>query len=334
MCGECGAESPTTAKFCMSCGTPLPDSCPECGTPRPEGATFCPGCGTRLVEPEAPAPETPERGEERRRATVLFADLSGYTAVAERLDPEDTKRLVDGALGRLSREVSERGGHIDKYIGDNVMAVFGAPVAHEDDPERAVRAGLAMQEAMGEINREIASRAASRDVKLALRVGVNTGEVLAGTVGDSYTVIGDAVNIAARLQAAGRPGAVTVGPTTRRLTASAIVYRDLEPLELKGKSEPIPAWEATGIADHVEAEPAGRESAPLIGRDGELALLRAQFDSARRESRPSLVTVFGQAGVGKSRLLAELTASLGEDTELLVGQSPAYGTTTAYAALA
>jgi class 3 adenylate cyclase/tetratricopeptide (TPR) repeat protein len=323
----------------MNCGAELAATCPGCGAAREAGDKFCSECGTSLT-PAGTAAATPpvalhDPTEERRRATVLFADFSGYTAVAERLDPEDTKALVDAALGRLSREVTERDGHIDKYIGDNVMAVFGAPVAHEDDPERAVLAGLAMQDAMAEINAEIAGRAASHDVELALRVGINTGEVLAGRVGDSYTVIGDTVNLAARLQAAGRPGTVTVGDVTRRLTASTIAYRELEPLELKGKSEPIPAWEATGAI----ARNAGgaRRAAPMLGRDDELLLLRSQFDRARREGRPCLVTVFGQAGVGKSRLLDELAAELAErdgDVETLVGRSPAYGASTAYAALA
>ncbi len=137
---------------------------------------------------------------------MLFADLSGYTAVAERMDPETTKALVDRALRRLGQEVERYGGTVDKYIGDNVMAVFGAPVAHEDDPERAVRAGLAMQSAMGEINEELDANPAYPDVSFLLRVGINSGEVLAGQVGDEYTVIGDAVNVAARLQAAARPG--------------------------------------------------------------------------------------------------------------------------------
>ena len=164
-------------------------------------------------EDPSEAPRQPARrrdlSEERRRATVLFADLSGYTAIAERLDPEDTKALVDGALKRLSREVTDREGHIDKYIGDNVMAVFGAPVAHEDDPERAVRAGLAMQAAMArDQRRDRRAGRHRRDVELALRVGINSGEVLAGRMGDQYTVIGDTVNVAARLQAAsaGRRG--------------------------------------------------------------------------------------------------------------------------------
>src|ERR687895_1606369 len=149
----------------------------------------CGSCGT-----ENPA-------EERRQVTVLFADLSGYTAVAERMDPEAVKALVDRALMRLGQEVERYGGTVDKYIGDNVMAIFGAPVAHEDDAERAVRAGLGMQAAMAEVNEGLPD-----GVHFALRVGINTGEVLAGAVGEAYTVVGDTVNVASRLQSAARPG--------------------------------------------------------------------------------------------------------------------------------
>src|SRR5215216_5824441 len=249
-CPKCGTENPERARFCMSCGAALAATCPSCGTQNPPGAKFCIDCGTALgagagatstaaaLSPSPPPTEAPtgEGGglfggqlpgagagwgpaaslpEERRKATVLFADLSGYTAVAERLDPEAVKSFVDRALRRLGQEVVRYGGSVDKYIGDNVMAVFGAPVAHEDDPERAVRAGLAMQAAMDEINKDIE---AATGVRFSLRVGINSGEVLAGQVGDGYTVIGDVVNVASRLQSAARPGSVTVGETTHRLT--------------------------------------------------------------------------------------------------------------------
>ena len=288
------------------------------------------------TEPTA-ATATSSSAEERRQATILFADLSGYTAVSEQLDPEEIKALVDRALDRLSREVVAHGGRVDKYIGDNVMAVFGAPVAYEDDPERAVRTGLAMQAAMNEVNAEISSRPATSDVAFTLRVGVNSGEVLAGTSGGQYTVIGDAVNVAARLQAAAEPGSVTVGSMTRRLTSDAIEYRDLEPLTLKGKTEPVAASEAVRTMTVDPGHHPRRPGAGLIGRDEELALLVSLFDRVVRESRPHLVTVFGQAGIGKSRLLSELDAALREredDAETLIGHSPAYGTATAYAALA
>ena len=166
----------------------------------------------------------PARGapaaEERRQVTVLFADLSGYTAVAERMDPEAVKSLVDRALMRLGAEVERYGGTVDKYIGDNVMAIFGAPLAHEDDEERAVRAGLGMQAAMAEVNAGLPP-----GVDFDLRVGINTGEVLAGAVGESYTVTGDTVNVASRLQSAARPGSVTVGERTMRATRGAVRLR-------------------------------------------------------------------------------------------------------------
>jgi class 3 adenylate cyclase/tetratricopeptide (TPR) repeat protein len=248
--------------------------------------------------------------EERRQVTVLFADLSGYTAVAERMDPEAVKSLVDRSLKRLGDEVERYGGTVDKYIGDNVMAIFGAPVTHEDDAERAVRAALGMQEAMGEINERLGR---THGVSFALRVGLNTGEVVAGAVGDSYTVIGDAVNVASRLQSAAQPGSITVGERTYRATQDAISYRRLEPLTLKGKAEPVPAWEATGV---LAAQPgrraAARTESPLVGRADKLELLESLYSRVSQEGRPHLVTVIGQAGVGKSRLLLELKRRLGE----------------------
>jgi adenylate cyclase len=333
----------------MSCGTGLAPTCPNCGAENPPQAKFCIECGTSLTAPAgepaaappptAAAPEAPPLAvpetlpEERRKATVLFADLSGYTAVAERMDPEAVKSLIDRSLRRLGQEVNRYGGHVDKYIGDNVMAVFGAPVAHEDDPERAVRAGLAMQAAMTEINEQIAAQAG---VSFSLRVGINSGEVLAGKVGDEYTVMGDPVNVAARLQAAARPGSVTVGEVTHRLTRGAIEYTELEPLDLKGKAEPVPAWEAVQVLVPGAARRAARAETPLIGRDDESALLASTFERVVREGRPHLVTVIGQAGVGKSRLLRELTARLGEHPSqpaLREGRCPAYGAGIAYWAL-
>jgi class 3 adenylate cyclase/tetratricopeptide (TPR) repeat protein len=285
----------------MSCGARLERHCPACGTPAPPGARFCMNCGQSLEGPAGAPPPADAPPEERRRVTVLFGDLSGYTAVAERMDPEAVKLLVDRALMRLGREVERFGGTVDKYIGDNVMAIFGAPVAHEDDAERGVRAGLGMQEAMTEVN-----EALPPGEHLDLRVGVNTGEVLAGAVGQDYTVVGDTVNVAARLQSAARPGSVTVGERTMLATRDAVRYVALEPLELKGKAEPVPAWEVVGL---TQAQPAGRTSpareSPLVGRDDELAALENLFQRVVREEAPQLVSLIGQAGVGKSRLLSE-----------------------------
>ena len=324
----------------MNCGAALERRCPSCGEVVPEGARFCPSCGAALEPGAAPArPLAPPAAdappaEERRQVTVVFADLSGYTAVAERMDPEAVKALVDRSLRRLGEEVERFGGQVDKYIGDNVMAIFGAPVAHEDDAERAVRAALGMQDAMGEINAEL-----DRDwegVSFELRVGVNTGEVLAGRVGESYTVIGDTVNVAARLQAAGQPGSVTVGDRTRRATAAAIAYDALEPLTLKGKAEPVPAFVATSALAVPPARlRAGRE-APLVGRADEIALLESVYGRVEREGRPHLVTIVGAAGVGKSRLLRELDARLrtGDPVpNLRQGRCLPYGSTIVFWAL-
>ncbi len=269
-------------------------------------------CGTALGDAPAPATEAPVVDsttippEERRQVTVLFADLSGYTAFAERMDPEAVKSLVDRALLRLGHEVERYGGTVDKYIGDNVMAIFGAPVAHEDDAERAVRAGLGMQAAMGEVNDGLPDGA-----HFALRVGVNTGEVLAGAVGDAYTVTGDTVNVASRLQSVARPGSVTVGERTMRATDAAVEYATLEPLELKGRAERVPAWEAVGlIEEHAVRRVAPASESPLVGRQQELGALDSLYERVVREGTSHLVTVVGEAGVGKSRLLREFDRRL------------------------
>src|ERR671915_147016 len=260
-CGSCGTENPAGASFCMACGARLERRCASCGAAAPPEARFCMSCGSQLDQIAATSPPVPRAAEqppeERRQVTVLFADLSGYTAVAERMDPEAVKALVDRALMRLGQEVERYGGTVDKYIGDNVMAIFGAPIAHEDDAERAVRAGLGMQAAMGEINEGLPS-----GVHFDLRVGVNTGEVMAGAVGASYTVTGDTVNVAARLQSAARPGSVTVGERTMRATVAAVRYDELAPLTLKGKSEPVPACEA----EHPQMGEEGERRTALLGR--------------------------------------------------------------------
>jgi class 3 adenylate cyclase/tetratricopeptide (TPR) repeat protein len=282
-------------------------------------------CGSALADGAAAALATPATSEERRTVTVLFADLSGYTSVAERLDHETVKVLIERCLNRFAEEVERYGGRVDKFIGDNVMAVFGAPVAHEDDPERAVRAAFGMHGAMSELNRDIT---AQFGFDLALRVGVNTGEVLAGRVGDSYTVLGDAVNVASRLQSAAPVGGTLVGERTQRLTAKVIDYHELEPLALKGKAERVAAWEAVAVpSPEGTTAQALRSSVPLVGRDEELTRLQGLLERVTREHAPHLVTIVGQAGVGKSRLLGELERTLeeGGGNRLLRGRCLAFG---------
>lgn len=290
------------ARFCMACGLSLVRTCSSCGVQTQPRARFCVSCGS-LLDGEGKGP----RGalslyEERRMVTVLFADLVGYTSVAERLDHETVKGLTDRCLTRLASEVELYGGYVDQYIGDNVMAVFGAPVAHEDDAERAVRAACGMQAAMGELNVGIAR---AFGLELALRVGINTGEVLAGRIGDEYTVVGDAVNVAARLQGAAGVGAILVGERTRRATEGAGVYRPIGPLTLKGRAELVSAWEVLELHQPGRLRTQDGPRTKLVGRRAELSQLLALFERVGRDRCSHLVTVLGEAGVGKTRLIEE-----------------------------
>src|SRR3954468_9028803 len=317
----------------MECGAKLELVCPSCSTPYAPGQKFCAECGTALgatAAPRTPAPPAPRRvpnsalPEERRWVTVLFADISGYTAMAERMDAELVKAMVDRCLRRLGAEVERFGGTVDKYIGDNVMAIFGAPVAHEDDADRAVRAALGMHVAISEIEPE-----------LPLRVGINPGDVLAGSVAEGgYTVIGDTVNVAARLQAAAEIGSITAGERTMRAPGTAVDSREREPLHLKGKSEPVCAYEATGLVSAAPRRQKGEQAAAPFGAGSrELELLDSLYGRVVREGRAHLVTVIGQAGVGKSRLLREVDARLGKKDPrpaTRVGHSRPYGSGVVY----
>src|SRR5437763_8437539 len=205
-------------------------SCPSCGRPVPEAARFCPFCGNAIVL---------GRTEERRVVSVLFADLVGFTAMAETLDPEQVKHLVDSCFQLLVADIVAYGGRIDKIIGDAIVALFGAPVAHEDDAERAVRAALQMQRTLATLRQDLR-------VSAEMRVGVNTGEVLVGAMraAGEYTAMGDVGNTASRLQAAARPGQVIVGPLTHEATRRVVRYEPLGALVVKGREEPVEAWTA------------------------------------------------------------------------------------------
>jgi class 3 adenylate cyclase/tetratricopeptide (TPR) repeat protein len=280
----------------------VPLTCASCGRDNPDDARYCAACGASLGE------VAPAGRKERKFATALFADLVGSTSLAEREDPEVVQSLVSRTFDRLSGEVERYGGLVEKFIGDAVLAVFGVPSSHEDDPERAVRAALEMQAVLSELNRGFGSEGRPQ---LSMRVGVEAGEVLvdldraAGTRDRMLT--GDAVNTASRLQSAAEPGRVVVGPTTYAATKTVIDYRELPALALKGKSEPVAAWEALRVKARRRGEraPLGLE-ARLVGRDEELAVLKQTLQRVESEGRPALVTVLGPAGVGKSRLTWEL----------------------------
>ncbi|MGD9797134.1 MAG: adenylate/guanylate cyclase domain-containing protein [Acidimicrobiia bacterium] len=259
-------------------------------------------------------------------ATVLFADIVGFTALSESRDPEEVKHLVDRCFERLAADVTSFGGHVDKVVGDGLLALFGAPVAHEDDAERAVRSALRMQESIGEVAAELGT-------DLRMRIGVNTGEVLVGSLraGGDYTAMGDVVNTASRLQTLALPGQVIVGPETRAATAGTFRYEPLGELHARGRGATVEAWQA------VEAlvAPGNRPrdlGIPLIGRDAELGLLTSALRSALGNRRPVLLLISGEAGVGKSRLATEVIRTAIHDLGMreLIGRNLPYGPTTVW----
>jgi len=261
---------------------------------------------------------------------VLFADLSGFTSISERMDPEDVKALAHHCSERLAEEVRRFGGTVINVMGDAVLAVFGAPLAHEDDAERAVRAGLAIREC------SLSPAESPAPGELTVHVGINTGEVMAGLLGPQerrdYTVMGDAVNTAARLMSAAPAGTVLVGEETYRATSGRVHYRQMAPVEAKGKERPVSAWEAVDAAPIPEPRPLG--TAPLVGRDEELALLSGIWTKVLRETRPQLVTILGEPGIGKSRLVAEVERQALSGAWALHGRCLPYGEALGYWALA
>jgi class 3 adenylate cyclase/tetratricopeptide (TPR) repeat protein len=294
-------------------------TCPTCGTPTVPGARFCFACGTALPEIGGG-----EREAERRLVTVLFGDLSDFTSWSEDLDPERVGVVTDRVLATLAAAVGEFGGHVDKLTGDGLMAVFGAPTAHEDDAERAVRAAARMQTAV----RRVVEEESGGGRRLGLRVGLNTGVVLAGVQARlSYTVVGDTVNTAARLSDAAGVGAVYAGRDTALATMSVASWRSLPPLRLKGKREPVPAYELLGLRPSSPSRLGLGDEAPMIGRDAELGLLVGRVLEVDDRAMPRTVLVTGDAGVGKTRLAQELTRFAGElpGARVLWGRAAPYG---------
>jgi class 3 adenylate cyclase/tetratricopeptide (TPR) repeat protein len=297
-------------------------TCPACGTPAVTGARFCFNCGTPLERFDAD--RGPDAGTERRVVTVLFGDLSDFTAWAEELDPERVGAVTSRLLTALSETVTDVGGHVDKLTGDGIMAVFGAPTAHEDDPQRAVLAAYAMQRAV----RRLVADESGGGRALGLRVGLNTGEVLAGVqAGMSYTVVGDTVNTAARLSDAAGVGAVWAGRDTALATMSLASWRALPPLRLKGKREPVAAYELVRLRSQSADRAGLGEEAPFIGRDVERGLLIGRVLDVIERARPSTVVITGEAGIGKTRLAGELSRFTAEidGSRVLWGRCAPYG---------
>jgi class 3 adenylate cyclase/tetratricopeptide (TPR) repeat protein len=289
-------------------------TCPNCGRESPEDFTFCPACGQPLGAAAG--------REVRKTVTVLFCDVTGSTAMGERLDPESLRDVQTRYFEAMRAAIERHGGTVEKYIGDAVMAVFGIPQVHEDDALRAVRAAADMREELAALNKELER---DRGVTIQMRIGVNTGEVVAGaSASDPALVTGDAVNVAARLEQGAAPGEVLIGGPTHRLVRDAVEAEEVAPLEAKGKVEPVPAFRLLGVREVVGAIPRHLDS-PMVGRERQLAQLYQAFEAAEADSACQLFTVLGSAGVGKSRLIQEFLGGVGDRATILRGRCLPYG---------
>ncbi len=361
-CGACQAENPAENHFCDQCGTRLEAVCPSCGAALRPGARFCGACGRRVGEaapavptpppaarpkpaavspgPSAPAAYTPRHladkilrsrsalEGERRQVTVLFADIAGFTAMAEKLDPEEVHRIVNRCFELITAEVHRFEGTVNQYTGDGVMALFGAPIAHEDSPRRAVHAALAVQRALRDYDRELWSQGGRH---LQMRIGLHTGPVVVGKIGDDlrmdYTAVGDTTNLAARLQQSARPGSVLVSEATHAAIAGFFETLDVGSLAVKGRA-PVHAFEvlrARGRRARLDAA-VERGLTPLVGRTRELEVLHERFEQVKR-GHGQIVSLAGDAGIGKSRLLLEFRRAVTEGARAtwLEGQCVSFG---------
>jgi class 3 adenylate cyclase/tetratricopeptide (TPR) repeat protein len=289
--------------------------CPTCGEENADRARFCQNCATPLTETE-------RTSEVRKVVTIVFADVTGSTALGEHLDPEALRRVMGRYFDEMSTVIERHGGTVEKFIGDAVMAVFGIPRLHEDDALRAVRAADGMRTALDALN-----HALERDhgVGLAARIGVNTGEVVAGDPsGGQRLVTGDAVNVAARLEQAAAPGEILLGESTHRLVKDAVEVTPVEPLDLKGKAEPVGAFRLTGVLEDTAGHIRHLDSA-MVGREKELEMLERALDRVLTERSSHLFTLLGPAGVGKSRLVQEFIAGPATSARVLRGRCLSYG---------
>ena len=341
-CRACGRANPDDASFCGGCGARLELVCAACQAPNPGGNRFCHACGAALdaaaEPPPSPRSYTPKHladkiltagsalQGERKQVSVLFVDVAGFTSLSERLDPEDVHRLMSRAFDLMLAEVHRYEGTVNQFLGDGIMALFGAPIAHEDHARRAVHAALGIRRALEDYQRELAPRS----ITFRARQGLNTGLVVVGSIGGDlrmdYTAVGDTTNVAARLQQASEPGRVTISEATQRLVAGYFETRALGRLHVKGKTEPIEAWEVVGAHEaRTRLEVVGEHGlTPFVGRARELGALFDLFERARG-GHGQVALLVGDAGIGKSRLLLELRRRIGEEGDWHEGHCLSFG---------
>jgi len=352
-CPRCNAENPTDARFCNACGGKLELACPQCGKTNPVGSRFCNACGSSLqATPQKPSIDfsqprsyTPRhladkiaatRGAmegERKLVTILFADVADYTAMSERLDPEEVHQIMDGCYRILMDRVHRYEGTVNQFTGDGIMALFGAPIAHEDHAQRACRAALAIQEALVDFAEELKRR---RGIAFSMRIGINSGLVIVDTIGNDlqmdYTALGDTVNLASRMESLSAPGGVLVSENTHRLARDFFKFRSRGSIKVKGKRAPQAAFDLmrTGEVETRMGASVARGLTRFVGRHRSLPALLGAFERAKSGSG-QVVGLVGDAGVGKSRLLYEMRNRLApEEYGYLEGRCLEYGGSMAY----
>src|SRR6266851_8670900 len=305
-CSNCGSDNPAGKKFCSECGAGFSRGCPQCGAQNAPAAKFCGDCGTELSPPVQPpvaeaSPVHPrEVAGERRHLTVLFCDLVGSTAIAVRLDPEQWRETIAGYHRAAAEAITRFDGHVAKYLGDGVMAYFGWPAAHDNDAERAARAGLAIIDAIAKLNEQ------PGHAKLSARVGIDSGTVVIGKgAGNEAEVFGDVPNIAARVQATAVPGTAAVTEATHRLVSGLFVVEDCGTQELKAIEQPLHLYrviQPSGARGRFEAATAAGGLTPFVGREEELRALMHRWERAL-DGEGQVALIIGEAGIGKSRLV-------------------------------
>ncbi len=354
-CPQCGHKNTPGVAVCANCATPVSNLCPNCGFESPRGFKFCGNCGINLLTANLSRTTNSEKLRrvqgvmptllvdkilhaskhiegERRTVTVLFSDVVGFTTISEKLDPETVYSIIDTCVAAFRDEIYLYEGILDKFMGDGVMALFGAPVMHEDDPTRAVRCALGMQTALKRVNDEMVSK---HGITLQMRIGLNLGTVVVGDIGAdlrmNYTAMGDTVNVASRLQSVAEPGSILVSRAVYEQTRAIFDYSELGSIRVRGRVEPVEIYQVLGIKrDPGRVRGIPGLAAPMIGRDHELAQVQHVVETLARDKRGGLVLITGEAGIGKSRLTNELKQWIARTPELAAlsvyeGDCVAYG---------
>jgi class 3 adenylate cyclase/AAA+ ATPase superfamily predicted ATPase len=324
-CPKCQFDNRDGAKFCGKCRTELSRVCPYCNSENPPENTFCDECGQKLVEEAEPEKTELEPEGERKHVTVLFSDLSGYTAMSEKLDPEDVKEITSRIFGEISKVIDRYEGFVEKFVGDAVMALFGVPKAHEDDPIRAIRAAKEIHDLVDGLSPELEKRIGQ---PISMHSGINTGLVVTGDVDiekGTHGVAGDTINLASRLGNLAEAGEILVSGDTYRLAEGHFSFEALEPATVKGKAEPIQVHKVISLKEKpITLHRLSGMRADLIGRKMELVQLREAVENLR-QGKGRIFSVYGEAGTGKSRLVEEFKTSLDlEEIQWLEGHAYAY----------